>query len=72
MECSKLRSLGLRKLKTTPSVFSRSAPGTFHALETPSSFYTLYGDIHRKRADAFIRLSSEVGRRATKEINRAT
>lgn len=34
--------------------------------------FVLHGDRHRKRADAFGRLSSEVGRRAAKEINRAT
>lgn len=28
----------------------------------------LHGDMHRKRADAFIKLSSEVGGRATKEV----
>lgn len=36
------------------------------------SEFVLHGDIHRKRADAFIRLSSKVRRRSTKEINRAT
>lgn len=35
------------------------------------SKFVLHGDIHRKRADAFIMLSSKVGRRATKEIKRA-